>query len=85
MSDSNPNRWLPTPEMAAELGITGEHFRKKWANKTHGFLTDSHFKSGPHHNSTKYWDREAVTAAAREQGYILPSDLLERLEQGEVL
>jgi hypothetical protein len=69
--------WLPTPAMAKALGISADHFRKAWANpKNGGFLSDDLFKKGPHFNSTKYWNREAVFAAAREQGYLLPVDLL---------
>ena len=80
MTDSNNSNWLPTPAMAAALGISTDHFRKVWSNPATGFLGADLFKQGPHHNSTKFWNRESVFAAAREQGYLIPADL--QAEQG---
>lgn len=80
MTDSSNNNWLSTPAMAKALGISPDHFRKSWANPESGFLGADLFKQGPHHNSTKFWNRESVFAAARELGYLVPADL--QAEQG---
>ncbi len=80
MTDSNNTNWLSTPAMAKALGVSVDHFRKVWSNPESGFLGADLFKQGPHHNSTKFWNRESVFAAAREQGYLIPADL--QAEQG---
>ena len=71
ITQGHPVGWLKTKDMASELGIHPRTLVHRWQFLKEG----AHWKQGPHHNSTKWWCRETVFAAAREQGYVIPADL----------
>ena len=64
--------WKPTREMAEFLAISVQTLRKRWGGPD-GFLVEGeHWRAGPHHNSTRWWNVETVVAEAKARGHLFP-------------
>ena len=75
---SKPAAWKTTREMADFFCISVQTLRKRWGGPD-GFLVEGeHWRAGPHHNSTRWWNVEACTEEAKARGFLFPSVL----EQG---